>query len=215
MGKRKRRSDNNKTPPPSDFIPHAPQVDLQLERGPHQAESSARHSLPSVLKTPPSDQSHLNQNRTMLLRHPRHSFGRQYSRRSSTNHSDPSPSHWNGTPVYDGMLSYKLANKDLPEFPYRERWDRTFHKPERIRSSSLALNAVSSNVRDMECGICQKRLRKNPSINLENSMISPNDHSVVAILVCGHAYHADCLEQKTNHEDRQDPPCPFCPSAIS
>ena len=41
---------------------------------------------------------------------------------------------------------------------------------------------------------------------------SSTDLSVVAVLVCGHVYHAECLEQKTRHEDIRDPPCPLCVS---
>ncbi|XP_011078535.1 uncharacterized protein LOC105162239 isoform X1 [Sesamum indicum] len=218
MGKRKRSVDDNKAPPPSEFISHAPQVDLQCQqRSSDRAESSATQSLPSIMdgsvKRPPGHQSPLNQShgssRTILLRHSRHPFGRHYSRRSSTNHSDASPSNWKSTPVYDTKLSFKLDSKDLPDFPYREVRDRTFSKPERIRStSSFAQNAVPGDMRKMECRICQKRLRKNPFIF--NNSISSNDLSVVAVLVCGHAYHADCLEQKTSFEDRQDPPCPMC-----
>ncbi|KAI3446854.1 hypothetical protein Pfo_003519 [Paulownia fortunei] len=225
MGKRKRRADNNKAPPPSDFIQHAPQVSLQSERrSSDKAESSSKQYQPSItdamdgsLNRSPGHQSPLNQNHgsshTILLRHSRHPFGRHYSRRNSTNHSDASPSNWKGTPVYDAKLSFKLESKDLSDFPYRESRGRTFQKPERIRSNSLAQNEVYGDVRKMDCRICQKRLRKNPFI-FQNS-ISSSDLSVVAVLVCGHAYHADCLEQKTSHEDSQDPPCPLCVSQIS
>ncbi|KAK6126909.1 hypothetical protein DH2020_039349 [Rehmannia glutinosa] len=173
-------------------------------------------ALNSSLKKSPSHQSPLNQNhdpsRTLLLRHSRHPLGRHYSRRNSTSHSDASPSNWKGTPpAYDPKLSFKLERKDLSDFTYRgisESRGRIFQKPERIRSSSFANNAVSGDSRKMECRICQKRLRKHPFI-IENS-ISSSDLSVVAVLVCGHAYHADCLEQKTSQEDRQDPSCPLC-----
>lgn len=72
------------------------------------------------------------------------------------------------------------------------------------------VNTVPTNIKKIECAICQKRLQKKPFV-LDDSLPA-NDLSVVAVLVCGHAYHADCLEQKTNHEDRQDPPCPLCVS---
>ncbi|KAL3824538.1 hypothetical protein ACJIZ3_020567 [Penstemon smallii] len=225
MGKRKRKADNNKTPPPPDFTPYAPQEVQQLEqRSSDRAESSGTQPTPSIMdvmgsshKRPQGHQSHLNNqnhssNRAMLLRHSRHIFGRHYSRRSSAaNHFDASPSNWKATPVYDAKLSFKLASKDISNSHYRESMDRAFHKPERIRSSSSVLNFVSADMRKIECGICQKRLRKKPFI-LDNSITSSSDVSVVAVLVCGHAYHADCLEQKTNHEDRRDPPCPSCVS---
>ncbi|KAL8502677.1 hypothetical protein ACS0TY_021707 [Phlomoides rotata] len=158
----------------------------------------------SLKKTPPLNQNHSSSHR-ILLRHSCHPFGRHYSRRSSTNYSDASPSSSKGYAVYDSKLSFKSESKDLPAFPYRER---TFQKPERIRSSSYGDNTVSGDVRKMECRICQKRLRKHP-LFFQNSL-SSNDLSVVAVLVCGHAYHADCLERKTSHQDIQDPPCPLC-----
>ncbi|PIN00732.1 hypothetical protein CDL12_26763 [Handroanthus impetiginosus] len=197
MGKRKRRADGNNTPRSSDIAPHAPQVDLQSEqRSSEQAESSATQSQPSItdvmdssLKRTQGHQSPLNQNRPISLRHSRHPFGRHYSRRSSSNHSDASPSNWKGTHAYDPKLPFKLESKDLADFPYRESRDITFQKPERIRSTSLSRTALPGDARKMECRVCHKRLKKNP-FNIDNS-ISSNDLSVVAILVCGHAYHAD------------------------
>ncbi|KAH6772396.1 RING/U-box superfamily protein [Perilla frutescens var. hirtella] len=204
----------------SDIIPHAPQVDLQSKQRPFdQVESSASQAVlmdapGSSLKRSPGRESPLHQNHgsshRILLRHSRHPFGRHYSRRSSSNYSDASPSNWKGSSVYDAKLSYKPENKDLPAFPYRG--SRIFQKPERIRSSSLGENPMSADVRRRECRICEERLRKNPFI-FENS--SSTNLSVMAVLVCGHVYHAECLEQETSHENRQDPPCPLCVSQTS
>lgn len=36
--------------------------------------------------------------------------------------------------------------------------------------------------------------------------------SAVAVLVCGHVYHANCLEQRTPFEELHDPTCPVCAS---
>lgn len=40
--------------------------------------------------------------------------------------------------------------------------------------------------------------------------MSCNELSVVSVLVCGHVYHADCLEQRTSLEEQRDPSCPMC-----
>lgn len=207
MGKRKRRVDKNKGPSQPDIISHAPQVDLQSKQALHMDAPDS-----SLKRSPGRESPHQNHGSShrILLRHSRHPFGRHYSRRSSSNYSDASPSNWKGSPLYDTKLSFKPESKDLSAFPYRG--SRIFQKPERIRSNSFGDNSVSGDVRKMECRICQKRLRKNPFI-FESS--SSTDLSVVAVLVCGHVYHAECLEQKTSHEDSQDPPCPLCVNQTS
>ncbi|XVE69824.1 hypothetical protein DITRI_Ditri10aG0022700 [Diplodiscus trichospermus] len=53
------------------------------------------------------------------------------------------------------------------------------------------------------CGACSKLLA-------ERSAWSSNEVSVVAVLVCGHVYHAECLETMTPEVDRYDPACPIC-----
>lgn len=75
------------------------------------------------------------------------------------------------------------------------------------------MNAVSSDVVKMVCGICQKPLRRKPYF--VGSTLSSGELSVVAVLVCGHVYHAECLEQRTCGEDRRDPPCSLCLGLLS
>lgn len=98
-------------------------------------------------------------------------------------------------------------------FLFLDSWEKASRRPERIRSMSSPLDAISADVMKIVCGICQKQLRRRSYI-LGNT-ISSNDLSVVAVLVCGHVYHADCLEDKTCHEDRRDPPCPICVGMLS
>lgn len=45
------------------------------------------------------------------------------------------------------------------------------------------------------CALCSKRV---------------NVNEVVAVLECGHLYHADCLEHLTPEISKYDPPCPVC-----
>ncbi|XP_047947267.1 uncharacterized protein LOC125193502 isoform X1 [Salvia hispanica] len=170
MGKRKRRADKIKAPSHLDIIPYAPPGGLQSKQRPFdQVESNASQALlmdapDSSLKRSPGHESPHHQNhgssRRILLRHSRHPFGRHYSRRSSSNYSDASPSNWKALPVYDSKLSFKSESKDLSAFQYRG--SRIFQKPERIRSSSLVENSIWGDVRKMECRICQKSLRKHP-----------------------------------------------------
>ncbi|CAJ1944678.1 unnamed protein product, partial [Sphenostylis stenocarpa] len=127
---------------------------------------------------------HQGLGRSIFLKQSRHYYGHQYFRRNSTNHANASSSRG------------------------KENREKVFSRPERIRSSSLGMDAISSNKEDMDCGICEKLLSQ--KINFFGSSISSTELSVVAVLVCGHVYHANCLEQKTRFEDPRDPPCPVC-----
>ncbi|KZV27441.1 hypothetical protein F511_02550 [Dorcoceras hygrometricum] len=208
MGKRKRGDDNNKTPPPSDLMQHHEEHRLK-QKSTDRPETSATQHAPSIMDVtgssptrPQGHQSPHHQNHGashgIILRHPRHYSDHNYSRRGLINHTNASPSNWKGTPAYDtAKLSFKLAKcREL-----------MFHKLKIIRAKSTS-NAESTYTSTMECGICQKLLRKK-SFNFDNSN-SSSELSVVGVLVCGHVYHANCLERKTVPEDMQDPPCPLC-----
>ena len=77
----------------------------------------------------------------------------------------------------------------------------------------MVMDAVSPDKVKMVCGVCQKHLRRKPYF-LGNALAS-GEFTVVAVLVCGHVYHADCLEDRTSLEDRRDPPCPLCSGSPS
>uniref|UniRef100_A0A5B7AHL8 RING-type domain-containing protein n=1 Tax=Davidia involucrata TaxID=16924 RepID=A0A5B7AHL8_DAVIN len=59
------------------------------------------------------------------------------------------------------------------------------------------------------CGACSKLLIERSSWSSQK-IIASNELSVVAVLVCGHAYHAECLETMTLEADQYDPSCPVC-----
>ncbi|OVA06205.1 zinc finger protein [Macleaya cordata] len=69
------------------------------------------------------------------------------------------------------------------------------------RSDSQPLSSPSVDLQT--CWVCSKLLT-------ERSSWGANELSVVAVLVCGHVYHAECLENMTSQNDRYDPPCPIC-----
>lgn len=70
--------------------------------------------MDSSMKLPNQSAAH-HHSRTILLRHPRHYYGRQYSRRNSAHHADASSSHGKGTPLHDDKLSFKLARQGNSE----------------------------------------------------------------------------------------------------
>ncbi|RDX67092.1 hypothetical protein CR513_54073, partial [Mucuna pruriens] len=145
-------------------------------------------SMKLVNTHPTTTNHHQSLGRSIFLKRSRHYYGHQYSRRNSTNHANTSSSR----------------GKE-----YREK---VFSRPERIRSSSLGMSAISPNKTDMVCGICEKLLSR--KINFFGSSTSCCELSVVAVLVCGHVYHANCLEQRTSFEELRDPPCPVCASLL-
>ncbi|XP_057500595.1 uncharacterized protein LOC130784654 [Actinidia eriantha] len=219
MGKRKRNSDQNSTPPPPDVMPYTSRMDsLSKEKSPHSVDNSTLKSLSSIMdvvdssgKVPNTYHAHQNVGRALLLRHPRHFYGRQYYRRKSSKHTDAPSSH-DIDALVNEKFSLKFTRCNSESGRHTETKVKAFCGPERVRSSSLGVNAVSSAAK-MECRICEKLLKRKPYI-IDNT-ISSGDLSVVAVLVCGHVYHADCLEQTTGHENRQDPLCPLCVGMLS
>ncbi|CAM6033680.1 unnamed protein product [Sphagnum compactum] len=59
------------------------------------------------------------------------------------------------------------------------------------------------------CGVCNRLLSQHPAWS-SHRMVGSTDCTVVGVLVCGHVYHADCLEQVSPDSFLQDPACPQC-----
>ncbi|XP_050370981.1 uncharacterized protein LOC126788983 [Argentina anserina] len=94
----------------------------------------------------------------------------------------------------------------------RERWS---FDSERFGSMHGKLSGCSSRFScspsvDMQsCGVCSKLLTERTSWSIQK-IIASSDISVAAVLVCGHVYHAECLETMTLEINRYDPLCPIC-----
>ncbi|GAA0157638.1 hypothetical protein LIER_14865 [Lithospermum erythrorhizon] len=170
-------------------------------------DSADNPDLVSQAQSLPSHQ-HPSCSRGIVLKHPRHHYSRHYYRKRRSNHGETSTFTGKVTNQQGEKLSFKLSSKPYPDSSGRiaENRERLFFRPEKIRDSLFSDDGSSS---DMECGLCEKLLRKKPFVLDHTS--SSGELSIVAVLVCGHVYHADCLEQGTCHEDRHDPPCPLCP----
>ncbi|KAL6982743.1 hypothetical protein U1Q18_016133 [Sarracenia purpurea var. burkii] len=95
----------------------------------------------------------------------------------------------------------------------RERWsfDSEFLGSGRLKLSESSSAFSSSPSIDLQtCGVCSKLLTERSSLSAQK-IIASNELSVIAVLVCGHAYHAECLDAITQEEvDRYDPSCPIC-----
>lgn len=225
MGKRKRRPHHNNTQiPPFDEIPHSSQLDYFSEQKySHQAydyearpSSSNMDSIDDPIQVsraqPLPSHQHPNCSRGIVLKHPRHHYSRHYSRKRRSNRGETSNFTGKVTHQQGEKLSFRLSSKPHPDTSGRitENRERLFWQPEKIRDNIFIKDGSSS---EMVCGLCEKLLRKKPYVfdqSSSSSSSSSGELSVVAVLVCGHVYHADCLEQGTCHEDRQDPPCPLC-----
>ncbi|KAK4836649.1 hypothetical protein QYF36_025735 [Acer negundo] len=90
------------------------------------------------------------------------------------------------------------AFSELMATSHKERWSfenesMGFNHDKITRSNSQI--SVSSSVDLQNCGVCLKMLP---------------DNSVVAVLTCGHVYHAECLENITAEVNKYDPACPVC-----
>ncbi|CAK9141825.1 unnamed protein product [Ilex paraguariensis] len=123
MGKRKRRADQNKTPPPpsADLMRYGFYADTLCEKKSSNSvdnssikpPSSIMDIMNSSLKVSnvqhPHAHHHHNHSSAMLLRHPHYFYGRHYSRRNSANHAETSTSRGKGA-LHDEQSSSKLAS---------------------------------------------------------------------------------------------------------
>ena len=62
------------------------------------------------------------------------------------------------------------------------------------------------------CSICSRSLAQR-SPWASSRVMGFHECNVVGVLVCGHTYHTECLEQITPESSRQDPDCPRCSSS--
>ncbi|XP_059647645.1 uncharacterized protein LOC132293970 [Cornus florida] len=95
---------------------------------------------------------------------------------------------------------------------HRERWsfDSEYlgvNRDKITRSSSRILSSPSIDIQS--CGVCSKLLTEKSSWSSQK-LIANNDLTAVAVLICGHVYHAECLENMTLEINKYDPACPIC-----
>lgn len=100
---------------------------------------------------------------------------------------------------------------ELMGTPQRERWsfdsESCGSNRERLARSNSWFSVSPADLQT--CGVCSKLLTEKSSWGTQK-IIANNDLSVVAVLICGHAYHAECLETMTPDISKYDPGCPVC-----
>ncbi|KAI3809798.1 hypothetical protein L1987_19398 [Smallanthus sonchifolius] len=94
----------------------------------------------------------------------------------------------------------------------RDRWsfdsEAMSFSRDRISRSSVRVSS-SPTVEIMTCGICSKLLTERSSWS-SHKIMATNGLPVVSVLICGHVYHAECLENMTPEVNKYDPACPVC-----
>ncbi|PIA55854.1 hypothetical protein AQUCO_00700286v1 [Aquilegia coerulea] len=94
----------------------------------------------------------------------------------------------------------------------RDRWSFDSEMLDSSRGKITRSNSrvfTSPSIDRKSCAVCSKLLTERSSWSSQK-IIATNELSVVAVLVCGHAYHAECLENMTPESERYDPSCPAC-----
>ncbi|XP_057725797.1 uncharacterized protein LOC130941342 [Arachis stenosperma] len=215
-------------------------IDVSVDQVKGLAESSIvscpSPTKPSLLSTslsasPISSQSNIPPSGTTPLRWPGHSTGHQLFRQvsdsripafkspSSFSVSEERPLHHPSWSNESGMGSHGGSSdgwsipgySELMGTPHKERWSFDsesfgFNRERLLNSSSQ----FSTSPVDLQtCGVCSRLLTEKSSWSTQK-IIANNDLSVVAVLTCGHVYHAECLESLTPEVNKYDPGCPVC-----
>ncbi|CAI9101966.1 OLC1v1000143C1 [Oldenlandia corymbosa var. corymbosa] len=99
---------------------------------------------------------------------------------------------------------------DLVTTSRRERWSFDSETLGFCRDKLTRSSGRNSYQFDLQtCGICAKLLTEK-SLWGSQKIIPTNELAVVAVLICGHVYHAECLENMTPEVNKYDPGCPVC-----
>ncbi|XP_048438814.1 uncharacterized protein LOC125476581 [Pyrus x bretschneideri] len=101
---------------------------------------------------------------------------------------------------------------ELVTYSQREIWSfdsENFGSIHGQLTGSSSRFSCSPSIDLQSCGVCSKLLTERSSWSIQK-IIAGSDTSVVSVLVCGHLYHAECLETMTLEVDKSDPACPIC-----
>ncbi|XP_031484295.1 uncharacterized protein LOC116253568 [Nymphaea colorata] len=176
-----------------------PLPSIKDHTGNHTVLQNDRHSYCNYGANYPIFTSHSQRDRRWWLsrRISGDSFGMLNSWRRSTN---PLP--------YNAMPLVHTRSNFIPTSACHQVGNYRSYRPERIEAVDLPGDPPMSITLGSTCGLCQELLTDSSPLCQE--LLTSTDVSVVAVLVCGHFYHADCLEGKTSEAHKRDPPCPVC-----
>jgi hypothetical protein len=214
-------------PPPSDAsIPRISTEVKELPESPAISHPSpaktspSLHSVSSLSTSPLSSQYHFHPPSSTPSRWPRRSPGHQLLRQISDSRipamkSSPSFSMSEEWSNGGGSDTWSNLPFDLTTTPRRERWSfdseslMSFTRDKIVSRSNGRISSYQSSDNIQTCGVCLKLLTEKSSWGSQK-IIGTNELAVVAILICGHAYHAECLENMTPEISKYDPGCPVC-----
>lgn len=182
--------------------------------------SPSMHSSPSLSMSPRSAQSHQLSGG---------SPGHQLVELASDTHSSFRNSPSMSSIVEGGQIPYGIptASNDSTRVSYGRSsngWSTNSFSHLMMSSSqrehpsfdsdsctfSCGRKSGSTSMDFQTCGLCSKLLTEKKSGWSTQSIIADNELSVIAVLVCGHVYHAECLEGVTPEFNKYDPACPIC-----
>lgn len=94
----------------------------------------------------------------------------------------------------------------------RDRWSfdsesLSFSRDRISRSSGRVSSSPAIEIQT--CGVCSKLLTERSSWSSQK-IVATNGLPAVAVLICGHVYHAECLDNMTPEVNKYDPACPIC-----
>ncbi|KAG9450265.1 hypothetical protein H6P81_010230 [Aristolochia fimbriata] len=160
----------------------------------------------------PSKYSHHLGRSVVLRRHIRHGH---YARRTSSNCSSGSVHKATGPVLLDHELLFRPSTFSNSESGFHGESTGVLGRHERIGCSrgALTVDWMSCDGVKMVCEMCENPLMEKFPGGL-GTTVAFTDPSVVAILACGHVFHADCLEERTLEADKCDPPCSLCCSQL-
>ncbi|XP_060171704.1 uncharacterized protein LOC132602911 [Lycium barbarum] len=190
----------------------------------HQSPETARHtktqSKAPVLqsKSQKAPTSQLPQKRILNQSSVRQSEpSKQYVRRSGTQKTSVPPQALAGKTRIPASIGKSKTSTSTKE-PSRIRETYLGHEePKPVHHIVWEGPEETFHSSGIICPLCENDISDMPDEYEDEYYddIEPSVFPSVAILPCGHSFHAECLERITPEENSSDPPCFFCLSCMS